>query len=132
MILVGFNFWDVIIGMLWVSLVILIAFILYRWVLRRFSKNDVDQSVFLKLYNIEENPASGEIPFYFTANEKKDFILSILDAQMNDLIEVSKGECKVGGNIIRFDSSKVPNGDYFYSLKTDKQKSVKKMQILNS
>ncbi|MBL1279399.1 MAG: hypothetical protein COA33_003970 [Fluviicola sp.] len=132
MVLVGFNFWDVIVGMLWVTLIILLAFIGYRWLLRRLSKGNVNTADYCTLYNIEENPASGEIPFYFTSNEEKEFTLSVLDAEMNDFMEVATGKCSIGGNIIRFDSSKIPNGDYFYSLKTKNQKAVKKMQILNS
>lgn len=131
MVLVGFNFWDVIVGMLWVTLVILILFIGYRWILRRFSRGNVNHDDYCTLLNIEENPASGEIPFYFTSKQVKDVSISILDAQMNEILEVSSKECKVGGNIIRFDSSKIANGDYFYSLKTKNQKVVKKMQVLN-
>ena len=132
MVLVGYNFWDVIVGMLWVTLVILLAFISYRWLIRRLSKNNVTSKGFLKLYTIEENPALGEIPFYFTSDEKKIYSFSILDEEMSDLMEVANGECKIGGNIIRFDSSKLPNGNYFYSLKTENQKIVKKMQVINS
>jgi len=131
MVLLGFNFLDVIIGMMWVTLVILIAYIGYRWLLRRFSKDHIDHTVFCTLYTIEQNPASGEIPFYFTSNEKVNYSLSILDAQMNDLLEVKSGESNVGGNIIRFDSSKIPNDIYFYQLKTHKQKVVKKMEVKN-
>lgn len=131
MILLGFNFWDVITGMMWVTLVILIAYIVYKSILRRFSRGHIDHSAFCTLYNIEENPASGEIPFYFTSNKVRSFSLWILDAEMNDLVEVANGECKVGGNILRFDSSKLKDGDYFYALKTENQKVVKKMQVKN-
>lgn len=132
MILVGFSTGDVIIGMLWVSIIGLGLYIGYRWLLRRLSKGAVKHEEYCKLESIDVNPASGEIHFYFTSKEVKTFTFSILDAQMNDLELIKSGECSVGGNIIRFDSSKLQNGDYFYCLKTDNQKTVKKMTVLNS
>ena len=131
MILVGFSIGDVLIGMLWVSLVLLLVFIGYRQLLRYMSRGAVDKKDFCSLETIEDNPASGEIPFYFSSDNVKAFKLSILDAEMNVYLEVKKGDCLVGGNIIRFDSSKLPNGEYFYSLKTENQKIVKKMKVQN-
>ena len=132
MILIGFNTGDVILGMLWVSIIGFALYIGYKHLLRRLSKNAVKHEEYFSLEAIEMNPASGEIPFYFTSNEVKSYTFSILDAQMDELLELRSAECMTGGNIIRFDSSKLSNGDYFYCLKTDNQKTVKKMTILNS
>jgi len=132
MILIGFNTGDVILGMLWVSIIGFSLYIGYKTLLRRLSRNAVKHEQYFSLEAIEMNPASGEIPFYFTSNEIKSYTFSILDANMDELQELKSGECMTGGNIIRFDSSKLPNGDYFYCLKADNQKTVKKMTILNS
>tara|TARA_B110000285_G_scaffold228503_1_gene291579 strand:- start:159 stop:557 length:399 start_codon:yes stop_codon:yes gene_type:complete len=132
MILIGFNSGDVILGMLWVSIIGFAIYIGYKRLLRHLSKDAVKHEEYFNLEAIEINPASGEIPFYFTSNEIKPYTFSILDAQMNELQELKSGECMKGGNIIRFDSSKLSNGDYFYCLKTSNQKTVKKMSILNS
>jgi hypothetical protein len=45
--------------------------------------------------------------------------------------EIRSQECFVGGNIVRYDSSKLTNGQYYYCLKTDNQKTMKKMSVLN-
>ena len=95
------------------------------------SKGAINKDDFCELYNLEIDPASGELPFYFTSPVSKEFSLLILDTEMNQVKEVVKQECKVGGNIIRFDSKQVPNGDYFYCLKTHNQKIMKKMKLLN-
>lgn len=131
MVLVGFSFGDVLIGMLWVSLVILVVYIFYKWLLNRMSKDAIQHQDYCVLSIIEKNPASGEIVFYFTSNEIKTVRIVILDSQMNDFLEVSNDECSKGGNIVRFDSTRIPNGEYFYGLITDNQKNVKKMTVIN-
>ncbi len=117
--------------MMWVSLVILVVYILYKWLLNRLQKGAVQHQNYCVLANLEDDPASGELIFYFTSNEVKNVRIVILDSQMNDLIEVSNEDCSVGGNIIRFDSTELPNGEYFYGLITENQKTVKKMTIQN-
>ncbi len=131
MVLVGFSFGDVIIGMLWVSLVGLVVYILYTRLLKRMSKGAIEHKNYCVLSTIENNPAKGEIVFYFTSNEVKNVRIVILDNQMNDFFEVSNEECSKGGNIVRFDSTQIPNGDYFYGLITDNQKILKKITVIN-
>lgn len=131
MILVGFSFGDVLIGMLWVSLVALVSYIFYKWLLNKMSKGAIQHEDYCILSTIEKNPTSGEIVFYFTSNEVRKVRIVILDSQMNDYLEVSNEECSKGGNIVRFDSTKIPNGEYFYGLLTENQKTVKKMTVIN-
>ena len=95
------------------------------------SKDAIQHQDYCVLSIIEKNPASGEIVFYFTSNEIKTVRIVILDSQMNDFLEVSNDECSKGGNIVRFDSTRIPNGEYFYGLITDNQKNVKKMTVIN-
>lgn len=129
MVLVGFNWQDVLIGMLWVSIIVLILVIGYKKLLSHLSRNDIKREDYCVLLNIEESVVSGEIPFYFTSEQIKNVSIWIQDSAMNDLIEVSNKACKVGGNIIRYDSSQLENGTYFYCLKTDNQKISKKMIV---
>jgi len=131
MILVGFNWQDVLIGMLWVSIVVLILVIGYRKLLSYLGRDDIKKEDYCVLYNIEESIVTGEIPFYFTSEQVKTVSIWIQDETMKDIIEVSNKECKVGGNIIRYDSSSLQNGTYFYCLKTGNQKISKKMVVFH-
>ena len=131
MILVGFSISDVLIGMLWVSLVVLVIYIGYKKLLKYMSKGSVNHESYCELYTVEENPISGEMSIYFTSNEIKNCEMSIYDLNMKNKIDLFNKECLLGGNIIRFDSSKLPNGEYFYQLKTSNQKIEKKLAILN-
>lgn len=131
MVLYGFSILETIKGFLWVTLIILILVILYRRLLRYLGKGRVSQDDYCVLYGLEEQPSSGEIEFYFTSAKPKYYQLLILDEDMNKVHEVISKECHVGGNIVRFNSNQLENGIYFYCLKTDNQKTVKKMQIKN-
>lgn len=132
MVLYGFSLMDTLTSVLTVSIIILLIIILYRWMLRRFSRNSPNKKEYCELYSLEQNPAVGELEFYFTSVKVRDFKLLILDHDMELIQEVENKECHVGGNIIRFDSSKLKNGDYFYCLETENQKTMKKMVVVNS
>ena len=109
----------------------LVVVTIYKQLLRSLSKGSIDKADYCELYSLEIEPASGELPFYFTSEKAKEVALLLLDHKMDLIQEIVKKECKVGGNIVRFDSTKIPNGDYFYCLKTENQKVVKKMRVLN-
>lgn len=132
MVLLGFSWVDVIIGMLWVSLVVLVLVIAYKKLLRRLSKGDFKKEDYCVLENLEMDPVTGELPFYFTSEQERTVTLFLQDENMNDLMEIITMECKVGGNIVRFDSSVLKNGTYFYCLKTNNQRICKKMNVLHS
>lgn len=131
MVLVGFNWQDILIGMLWVSIIVLVIVIGYRKLLSHLQRNDIKKEDYCVLLNLEESPVTGEIPFYFTSEKVKNVSIWIQDSSMNDLIEVSNKECKIGGNIIRYNSNILKNGTYFYSLKTENQKVSKKMIVFH-
>lgn len=131
MILIGYGFWDVLIGMLWVSLGLLVVVLGYRRLLRFLQGETMDPKKYCVLYSLDDDPAHGEVPFYFTAEEMKAYALKILDAKMNVVTEVASGETKIGGNIIRYNTRQLANGVYFYSLETENQKTMKKMRVEN-
>ena len=95
------------------------------------SRGSINHESYCELYTVEDNPISGEMSFYFTSNEIKKCEMSIYDLSMDIKIDLFNKECLLGGNIIRFDSTKLPNGEYFYQLKTANQKIEKKIAIFN-
>lgn len=131
MILIGVSWVSTLTAVLTVSLIILVIIISYRQLLRYFARGTPSTKDYCTLFNLEKDPAFGELDFYFTATESKMFSLAILDDQMELIDTIVSKECFEGGNIIRYDSTKLKNGHYFYCLQTDNQKSMKKMQVLN-
>lgn len=131
MILAGVKFWDVTFTVLWVSLVLLIVFILYRMLLRRLKGNTPPSEDYCVLYGLENHPSRGIVEFYFTSEIKRHYQFLILNQEMEEVMEVSQKEANNGGNIIQFDTTQLKNGLYFYCLKTDNQKTMKRMKIAN-
>jgi hypothetical protein len=133
MILAGFTFnWDTVIYILSITLGILILVILYRTLLKYLGRGTPSSKNYCVLYGLEKDPAHGELEFYFTSEEKKPVTINILDENMNLFTEVATIDCHVGGNIVRYDSTQIANGNYFYCLQTENQKTMKKMTVRNS
>ena len=107
------------------------AIILYRRLLRRMSKGNIDQSDYCILFSLEINPASGEIPFYFTLEKEQMVSLFIEHKDKSSFLVVEK-TFKPGGHIIRYDSKQLADGFYYYSLKTNLQETKKKFTIQNN
>jgi hypothetical protein len=131
MILSGLNFGKIGVAVLLVTLSILIFIIAYRKLLAYLSRGEIPNEKYCVLNSLEKNPASGEIEFYFTSEEEKFVHLEILNPDFSLNQEIVAKTFKPGGNIIRFDSTKLNNGNYYIQLRTDNQKTMKKMDVLN-
>lgn len=133
MILSGFEFnGTTIITLLCVTLGFLVLFIAYRQLLRYFGKGTPNKADYVVLYELEINPVVGVVEFYFTSDAEKSVSLNVLDENMEFVLEISSQMSHKGGNIIRYDSTKLKNGNYFYCLQTDNQKTMKKMRVANA
>jgi len=132
MILAGYDYTQIAIGILCVSLALLVLVIAYRKLLQYLGKGAINKQDFCVLHPLEDTPSFKEVTFYFTCDEKKAYALWILDEEMNEKLLVKEGEASTGGNIVRFDTHTLSNGNYFYCLKTENQKTMKKMVVLNS
>lgn len=131
MILLGFSAGKIIIGVLAVSLALLLFVIAYRKLLAYLGKGNPPKEKYCVLYGLENPVVAGEVEFYFTTEEKKVVALEILNQNMDFVHLIVEKEFGVGGNIVRFDSSTLANGNYFYQLRTENQKTMKKLRIAN-
>lgn len=131
MILIGFSAWKITIGVMGVTLALLVLFIAYRKLLAYLGKGRLTTEKYCELHRLEKDPASGEIEFYFTCEEPKFINLEILDANYQLAQELVAKDFESGAHIVYFDSKKLPNGEYHYQLRTENQKTTKKMQIEN-
>jgi hypothetical protein len=114
-----------------VSLALILIYIAYKKLLAYLGKGTPSPNDYCVLYSLEIEPAKGELEFYFTSAVPRSVKIEILndDLSLNTLI-IEK-EFSDGGHIIRFDSNTLPNGNYFYCLRTDNQKTMKKMRVQN-
>lgn len=130
-ILIGFSIGTTLLSVLCASLALLLLVIAYKKLLTYFGKTAIPPANYCVLYGLETHPSKGELEFYFTTNETRKICLELLndDLSLNSIIE--EKEVKEGGNIIRFDSKLIPNGTYFYQLRTENQKTMKRFTIEN-
>jgi hypothetical protein len=125
--LLGSAFW---IDFLKITLAILLVIILYRWLLRFLNRKSIDKTRYCELYEVENPISTGEIPFYFTTEKKRNISLR-LRGEDDAEIELCNQEYEPGGHIFRFDTGTVSNGKYFYILKTENQEITKRIVIQN-
>ena len=131
MILIGFSIEKVLLGVLFVSLALLVLIIAYRKLLAYLGKGSPAPKDYCVLYSIEQNPVVGEVEIYFTTTFEKTVKIELLNQDLSVLKILKEGSFAPGGHIVRFDSKELPNGNYFYRLVTDNQKTFKKMTVSN-
>lgn len=130
MILVSFIT-SKLLTLLTISLIVLIGIIIYKRLLTKFKQNIISKEDYCVLYGLENQPSVGEIEIYFTSEKKKNVKISLLKEDLSHFTDISEFECTPGGNIVRFNTLSVENGNYFYQLKTDNQETIKKFIIQN-
>ncbi|MEY4521328.1 MAG: hypothetical protein RIT10_513 [Bacteroidota bacterium] len=132
MILMTYSISKVIIGILLTSITLLILVIAYKKLLARLGKGNPIKEDYCVLYGLEESPSSKEVSFYFTSNSERHIELSLLTNELTTLQIIAEKTVKEGGHITRFDTTTIPNGTYYFCLKTDNQKTMKKMIVANN
>ncbi|TSJ44801.1 hypothetical protein [Fluviicola chungangensis] len=108
---------------------IAMLYIAYKSVIRRFSKGVLKKEEYALLFDLENKAQNGEIEFYFTIEQNKKVVFSILNDKMETIKVVLDKEFSSGGHIVRFDAKELNSGTYFYCLETNNQKTMKKMLV---
>lgn len=122
---------EKLIDFLFISLFIILAIILYRLLLRKLSKGKIDMDSFCTLYSLEKNPVSGEVEFYFVSPDMIKVEFSIWK-ENEKVFELKNDYFKKGGHIVRFESTSIPDGEYFFGIVTSNQRTVKRFKIQNN
>ncbi len=131
MITLQISFTNIALGALTISLAVLILIIAYRKFIGYLGKGEVSQEEYAILYSIEIQPSKGVIDFYYELEVPKEVSLFLLDSNMLDFKLIDHRLGHIGGNKISFDTVEISNGDYFFELRTDIQKTAKKIRIEN-
>ncbi|MDR0801842.1 hypothetical protein [Fluviicola sp.] len=126
----GIRSWESkLLATLIVMAAVVMLYIAYKSIIRRFSKGSLKKEDYALLFDLENKEQSGEMEFYFTIEKPKNVVFSILNAKMETIEVLQDKEFALGGHIIRFDTNALGNGVYFYCLQTDNQKTMKKMHV---
>jgi hypothetical protein len=132
MILMTYSYEKVVIGVLLVSITLLILIIAYRKLLAYLGKGNPIKEDYCVLYSLETPFASGEVEIYFTTEKPKAVTIQLLNNDLSFHSIIKEGDFGIGGHISRLDTRKLNDGEYFFCLKTDNQKTMKKMMVKNA
>lgn len=132
MILMTYSISKVLVGILFVTLAVLIMLIAYRKLLAYLGKGQPVKEDYCVLYSLEQPFASGTVEIYFTTEKPRTVTIEILDENLVFLTLVKEGEFTDGGHIVRFDTTVLANGTYYYCLRSENQKTMKKMEVRNT
>lgn len=132
MILMTYSYGKVAVGVLLVSLSVLVLIIAYRKLLAYLGKGNPVKEDYCVLYSLETPVASKEIEIYFTTEQPKTVAIELLTEDLSFHSLIKEGDFGIGGHIVRLDTTQLANGVYFFCLKTDNQKTMKKMLVENS
>ncbi len=131
MVLYSYSFGKVIIGILIVTLSLLVLAIAYKKLLAYLGKGTPSKEDYCVLYGMESQPNFGEVQIYFEMKLNRFVSIQLWNNQLEYLTTIKEGEFTSGGNIVTFDTKQFENGHYFYTLITDNQKTMKKIEIKN-
>ena len=130
-VLFGYSVGKVLVGVLFISLAILVLTIAYRKLLAYLGKGSAIAEDYCVLYSLEEQPSKGEIEFYFTSKIARKVTFQIINLDFSLVQVLQEKQVTAGGNIVRFDSTTITNGEYFYQLVSENQKTMKKFVVNN-
>jgi hypothetical protein len=131
MVLITYSFGKVVVGILAVSLALLVLTIAYKKFLAYLGKGAPVKEDYCVLYPLEIQPSSGEVKIYFESKKDKQIRIELLKNDLSFHSLISAKEFTSGGNIVTFDTKTVENGNYFYALISENQKTMKKIRIQN-
>lgn len=130
--ILAIDWMEYVIYFLYVSLLIIVGIIAYRYLLSKMNKKEFVREDFVELYTYEQPIASGEIILFFEVFVLKSIKFYLTDEKGIVLKMFKEGECKPGGYNIKFDTTEFSDGNYYYCLQSDNQQTDKLLRIRNS
>jgi len=116
---------------LWGTLIVVLILILNRYAKARAKARAAKLNPQVRLYAFELTKAKGEITFFFEADDVLDYEFFIEQAEKKTRTIIYSGQCKAGGQKVKFDTTKIANGNYYYGIQTAFQRSEKLVVIEN-
>ncbi len=106
-----------------------LLYIGYKNIVEKTIKENFNPLEFVQLDELESKVVCGIVQFYFTCSVAREATFSILNKEMKQVEIVEQKEYSKGGNIVTFDTSKLPSEQYFYCITTDNQTNMKKFWV---
>lgn len=122
--------WEAnVLGVLMVLIAIMLLYFAYKELIRRFTRGKTIKEDYAFLFPLERETVTGEVEFYFTLDNPRKVAITILDSAMQELTLIVEKDFAKGGHIVRYNSDVLADGIYFYCLRSDNQKAMKRMIV---
>ena len=110
-----------------------LLYVSYKKVLNLIATGKVKKVMvkYAELFDVNPPYAKGEIQFGFQLPEKMDVIFRIVNRDDDLIKELKKGELEEGVYPILFDTNSIADGEYYYQIITNYQKTSKKFFVVN-
>ena len=110
-----------------------LLYVAYKKVLNLIATGKVKKVTvkYAELFDVNPPYAKGEIQFGFQLPEKMDVIFRIVNRDDDLIKELKKGELEEGVYPILFDTNSIADGEYYYQIITNYQKTSKKFFVVN-
>ena len=110
-----------------------LLYVAYKKVLNLIATGKVKKVTvkYAELFDVNPPYAKGEIQFGFQLPEKMEVIFRIVNRDDDLIKELKKGELEEGVYPILFDTKSIADGEYYYQIITDYQKTSKKFFVVN-
>ena len=110
-----------------------LLYVAYKKVLNLISTGKVKKVTvkYAELFDVNPPYAKGEIQFGFKLPEKMEVKFRIVNRDDDLIKELKNGELEQGVYPILFDTNSISDGEYYYQIITDVQKTSKKFFVVN-
>ena len=110
-----------------------LLYVTYKKVLNLIATGKVKKVTvkYAELFDVNPPYAKGEIQFGFKLPEKMEVKFRIVNRDDDLIKELKNGELEEGVYPILFDTNSIVDGEYYYQIITDFQKTTKKFFVVN-
>ena len=110
-----------------------LLYVTYKKVLNLIATGKVKKVTvkYAELFDVNPPYAKGEIQFGFKLPEKMEVRFRIVNRDDELIEDLKNGELEEGVYPILFDTNSIADGEYYYQIITDVQKTSKKFFVVN-
>jgi hypothetical protein len=123
-------YYKILLVSLGITLGLFLAFQGYKYFVRTVRKNEVYVPKII-LHYVEHFVSKGEIMFHFEIREEQPILLELCNTNLENILTLKNETMTSGSYTVKFDTTTVSNGEYFYCLKGENQRLMKKFEIKN-
>lgn len=124
------EFYHVLLYSLALTVGAFLIFYGYRYIIRSLAGNTGTRA-YIKVKQSPENAMSGEACLIFTLPEEQELRVLLMDASEKQIRVLFEGRHAQGDLMLRWNSTELPDGEYFFYLQAPNQQIQRKFRIRN-